>query len=455
MKNEDTIVAVSTPYGVGGIAVIRLSGKYVKNIVDKSWKGLSLDKIKSHTAHLGIIFDSQNIMLDEVVLTYFEGPNSFTGEDVIELSCHGSKWIQRELVLLMINNGARAAEPGEFTRRSFMNGRMDLAQAEGVADVIASSSRASHRMSMMQMNGRFSDYINSLRSKLIDLSSLLELELDFSEEDVEFADREKLLTLTDELIMFLEKLAGSYAAGKAFKEGVPTVIAGVPNAGKSTLLNLLLEDDRAIVSDVPGTTRDIIEDCHEIDGILYRFVDTAGLRTTTDKVEKIGIDKAEERIRKAFIVLWMIDLTKDVEQQIDEVNSRIKQNEFAKHLLVGNKMDLASDEITAYVRRNNILPISAQTGEGIDELISSLSKTVKGEYNPETELLLTNGRHYSAVLKAKESVIRAKEAMMQGLSADFIAQDIRETLHHLSELTGEISTPDLLATIFSRFCIGK
>lgn len=458
--NDDTIVAVSTPPGIGGIAVIRLSGKDAIKILSKCWKGASLDEMVTHTAHLGKILFEDGKLLDEVVATYFKGPRSYTGEDVVEISCHGSRWIQREMVNLLVRHGARPADPGEFTKRAFLNGRLDLAQAEGVIDLISSSSRASHRMAMQQANGRFTAYLNQLRDSLIEFASLLELELDFSEEEVEFADRERLRDLADEIIRVLDRLAASYSTGKALKDGVPVVIAGAPNAGKSTLLNQLLDEDKAIVSDIPGTTRDVIEDTCEINGILFRFADTAGLRDTLDSVERIGISRAEERLAKASIVLWLLDMTGDVNAALQEIEGRVEALPEASHVLLCNKTDLMETLENGLQERirnkfSSVLQISASQREGIDELRETMCSLACREYNPETDMILTNGRHYAALLRGLEALKRARVALDTGLSADFIAQDVRESLHHLGTLTGTISTPDLLASIFTRFCIGK
>lgn len=467
----DPIVAVSTPPGIGGIAVIRISGDDSVGILSKCWKGKDLGTLRSHTVHLGKIMFEDGTELDEVVLTFFKGPNSFTGEDVFEISCHGSRWIQREIVNLLVRHGARPAKPGEFTKRAFLNGRIDLAQAEGVIDLISSSSKASHRMAMQQANGRFTAYLDSLREQLIEFASLLELELDFSEEEVEFADRERLRNLADEIITVLNRLASSYSTGKALKDGVPVVIAGAPNAGKSTLLNQLLDEDKAIVSDIPGTTRDIIEDTCEINGILFRFADTAGLRVTDDQVERIGIDRAEERLRRAAIVLWIVDLAADTDSQLQDIAARMGELTDAAHIIVFNKTDLlnASADIqtigTASLSHLHVglnadlnidrIGVCASTGDGIDGLKQKMTEIICRDYNPDTDMILTNGRHYAALMRGMEALQRARTALETGLSADFIAQDVRESLHHLATLTGTISTPDLLASIFTRFCIGK
>lgn len=473
---QDSIIAVSTPSGTGGIAVIRLSGNDALDILKKCWKGANLSAIVSHTAHLGKIINRKGDVIDEVVITYFKSPKSYTGEDVVEISCHGSRWIQREIVNLLAECGARPAEPGEFTKRAFLNGRLDLAQAEGVIDLISSSSRAAHRMAIQQTSGRFTGYLNELREKLIELASLLELELDFSEEEVEFADREKLRMITDDTLSALQRLANSYATGKVLKEGIPVVIAGAPNAGKSTLLNALLDEDKAIVSSIPGTTRDVIEDRAEIEGILFNFADTAGLRATTDDIEQIGIRRAEDRLEKASIILWLLDVTDpDAKQHLQEIRSRIANLPDAIHLLLLNKTDKKADERHITVSSDtaalledpnngsenfgnefeSVLKISASTGHGIEELKRKMVEIGYGEYNLDSDILLTNSRHYNAVMQGISSLERVASALSDGLSADFIAQDVRQALHHLSLLTGTISTPDLLTTIFSRFCIGK
>lgn len=476
MDYEDTIVAVATPVGKGALALIRISGPDALKIADSVWEGTSLSSSKSHTAHLGNIKDEDGNVLDQAVATVFIGPKSFTGEDSVEFSLHGSPWIIREVTNLLLRKGARGAEPGEFSRRAYMNGRMDLASAEGIADLIASSSRAAHRLALQQTRGVFSREFNELRDKLIELASLLELELDFSEEDVEFADRSSLLKIANELLVKIERLTKSYSAGRAFKEGVPVVIAGVPNVGKSTLLNALLQDDKAIVSDIPGTTRDIIEDTCEIEGVLFRFIDTAGLRESSDTIENIGIDRARQRLSQAAIVLWLIDPFSPIEEQIAEMVSSLSELHREQMLIPvitkvkanGITADKVSDidtkvaEAVMSMQENDenssetqILKISIVEDIGIDELHKALKNASTREYDPEKELVLTNARHYGDLLKAGTALRRAIAQIEAGASADFIAMDIREATNALTSLTGSITTPDLLNSIFSKFCIGK
>lgn len=467
-----TIVAVSTPYGTGGIAVIRLSGKDAIKIADKAWQGVGLSDVLSHTAHLGSIINNNGEPLDQAVATVFRGPNSFTGEDTVEFSVHGSKWIQRETVKRLVELGARPAEPGEFTRRAFLNGKMDLAQAEGVADLIAASSRASHKLAMSQMTGSFSRSLDTLRDQLIDLASLLELELDFSEEDVEFADRSKLRDLTDHTLQLIERLASTYDAGRAFKEGVPVAIAGRPNAGKSTLLNALLGEEKAIVSNVPGTTRDIIDDTREIGGVLFRFYDTAGLRDTSDTVEIIGIERARDAIRRASIVAWLVDSSEpsdEIFSEISDIKVQISVQRQSKHIIILNKTDLLGEgrtaldslikSIEASEEKNGqnikIISLSAKEGTDMTGLERILVDIAKAEHDPDSELIITNARHQAALLAGAEHLRRVREGLDSGISADFIAQDVRAAIHELGTLTGAVTTDTLLATIFTRFCIGK
>lgn len=473
---DDTIVAVATPSGQGALAIIRLSGPDAFKLADSTWKGASLSACRSHTAHLGNLVDEEGNVLDEAVATVFRGPNSFTGEDSVEFSLHGSHWIVREVINLLLRKGARGAGPGEFSRRAYMNGRMDLASAEGVADLIASSSRAAHSLAMQQTRGIFSKEFNQLRDRLIELASLLELELDFSEEEVEFADRSSLLSIAEGLLAKIDRLTKSYSSGRAFKEGVPVVIAGVPNVGKSTLLNALLQEEKAIVSDIPGTTRDVIEDTCEIEGVLFRFIDTAGLRESADKIEAIGIDRARQRLAQASIALWLIDPDSSIDEQLAEMESSLSEMQTHQMLIpvitktfagnvneegiksVENKLAEAIESMRANNSNLNTAPsvrISAMEEKGIEELHKALKKASIRDYDPEKELVLTNARHYGDLLKAGGALRRAIALINAGTSADFIAMDIREATAALSSLTGTITTPDLLNSIFSRFCIGK
>lgn len=451
---EDTIVAVSTPHGIGGIAVLRISGSKAIEIVNSAWQGKSLIDAKSHTAHLGYIVDAEGNAIDQVVATIFRNPKSFTGEDTVEIACHGSLWIQKELMNELIRRGCRPARGGEFSQRAFINGKLDLAEAEGVADLIASSSRAAHRVAMSQMRGDFSDKLSSLRQQLLEFVSLLELELDFSEEDVEFADRSRLINLAADVKDTVDNLADSFSIGATLKDGIPVAIAGVTNVGKSTLLNRLLHEEKAIVSNIHGTTRDFVEDTIEIKGILFRFIDTAGLRETSDIVENLGIERAEKKIKDVALILWVIDPTAELQPQIDRLHtaSTDLHNE-QRILVVVNKSDATRIDLSL-LNDFEVIEISAKTGYGIKELETRLTET----YAHETEkhdIIITNARHYQALLKASETMGRAIDGLNNGLPGDLVSQDIRECMHYLGEITGDISTDDLLGNIFANFCVGK
>lgn len=470
---DDTIVATATPNGKGALAIIRLSGPDAIRIADSVWNGKTLAKCDSHTAHLGYIADEKGDFLDQAVATLFKAPKSFTGEDVVEFSLHGSPWIIREVLNLLLRMGARGAEPGEFSRRAYLNGMIDLASAEGIADLIASSSKAAHTLAMQQTRGAFSKEFNELRDSLIELGSLLELELDFSEEDVEFADRSRILDIANRLLAKIDRLTDSYATGRALKEGVPVVIAGMPNVGKSTLLNSLLQEDKAIVSDIPGTTRDIIEDTCEIEGVLFRFIDTAGLRQEADTIESIGIQRARQRLLQSSVILWLIDPTTSIDPQLKEMLDTLTGLSYDQKIVpVLTKSSLAAtsecnieetkknlqtslEQISDKLTIHTPVTISASENSGLDLLRDTLKKVATQEYNPEDELLLTNARHYGDLLAASRALHLALDQIADGASADFIAMDIREAISALTSLTGSITTPDLLNSIFSHFCIGK
>ena len=453
---ERTIAAIATPAGQGGIAVIRVSGRDAFDIVQKMWRGKPLAQCTSHTAHLGNILQEDGSVLDQAVITLFRAPNSFTGEDTVEIPVHGSRWIQREALNQLMRSGAKPAGPGEFSQRAFANGRMDLAQTEAVTDLIAAESRAAHRLALSQMSGAFSRKLNELREQLIHFGSLLELELDFSEEDVEFADRTQLINSAKETLAVVQHLALSYKSGRAFKEGVPVAIAGAPNVGKSTLLNRLLDCDKAIVSDIPGTTRDIIEDTREIGGILFRFIDTAGLRDTADTVERIGIERAKDHIERAAVTLWLVDPTQTLDAQLASITASTE----SKRFVILTKSDLSGSAVTDKILEAlpagcPVLTISARTGSGIDGLKSALVSMATTEHNPENELIVTNARHYEALTAGSDALQRVLTGLQTGIPTDFVAQDVREALHHLGLVTGAVTTADLLTSIFSHFCIGK
>lgn len=466
MFHTDTIVALATPSGNGAIAIIRLSGKDAIPIASqffKSVSGKTLEKQKSHTVHLGHIIDGTRI-IDEVLLTIFKNPNSYTGEDVIEISCHGSLYIQQEIIQLFLRNGCRMATAGEFTLRAFLNGKIDLSQAEAVADLIASDNEASHQIAMRQMRGGFSNEIKLLRDELLNFASLIELELDFAEEDVEFANRDEFYKLVTKISLVLKRLIDSFAVGNVIKNGIPVAIVGEPNVGKSTLLNALLNEDRAIVSDIAGTTRDTIEDEISIGGIGFRFIDTAGIRDTKDVVESIGIKKTFEKIEQAQVVVYLIDgrwKMEDGSQNLKQVKIEVEKikNQFPQKplLIIGNKKDLLSDIEIANLQSEipSILLISAKNKEGVEDLKNSLIAFVNTGALRNNETIITNTRHYDSLLKAFEEIQKVKYGLDTGISGDLLAIDIRQALHYFGEITGEITNDDLLGNIFANFCIGK
>jgi tRNA modification GTPase len=464
MMNDDTICAVSTPFGTGAISIIRLSGSKSFEIAKKIWvpkkENIDFSNILSHHAYLGNIITEDNSILDEVIMIAYRSPASYTTEDMIEFSCHGSLYVQNQLMQLLIRNGARAAQAGEFTMRAFMNGRIDLAQAEAVADLISSGSQAAHRLAMQQMRGGFSSEIKELRDKLVQFSSLLELELDFSEEDVEFANRKDLNELLKSIEQHISKLLESYKLGNILKSGIPVTIAGKPNVGKSTLLNILLNEDKAIVTDIPGTTRDAIEDTINIQGISFRFIDTAGLRESKDVIENFGIEKTYEKIGNASVVIYMFDISEapveEMKKAISEFNEKhIGENK--KLIVVANKMDLLVDSPKGLKQLIDFDPvyISAKRRENINIIVERLLSFASENMLSEEGNILTSSRHYESLLKAEEQIEHALTGLQSNVPTDLIATDIRSALHYLAEITGEVTTEEILGNIFSKFCIGK
>lgn len=465
MKPLDTIIALASPSGVGAIAVIRLSGRDAINIADAQFKSVSGKKLidqKTHTIHLGHIVDGLRV-LDEVLVSVFKNPHSYTGENVVEISCHGSPYIQQEIIQLFLRKGCRMANPGEFTLRAFLNGKLDLSQAEAVADLISSDSEASHQIAMQQMRGGFSSEIKQLREQLLNFASLIELELDFAEEDVEFADRTEFMNLIDRIILVLKRLVDSFAVGNVIKNGIPIAIVGEPNVGKSTLLNALLNEERAIVSDIAGTTRDTIEDEIIIGGLNFRFIDTAGIRETKDVVESIGIKKTFEKIDQAQVVIYLFDAVnadlndatiKKIKTELEKIKNKFPQKPL---IIIANKIDKLNAEHRAILQKNieGVLMLSAKEGEGLEDLQSRLLEFVNTGQLKNNDTIVTNSRHYDALLKALEEVQKVKNGLETGLSGDLLAIDIRQALYHFGEITGEITSDDLLSNIFANFCIGK
>lgn len=461
---SDTICAVSTPFGNGAIAVVRMSGPEAFNICEKIFvpnqKSAKIKDSVSHSMHFGKILNDDGTLLDEVIVSFFKNPHSYNGEDIIEISCHGSVFIQEQLLQLIIRNGARAASPGEFTLRAFINGKLDLAQAEAVADLISSKTKSSHKLAMQQMKGGVSNQIKQLRSQLIEFSSLLELELDFSEEDVEFASRKKLTTLLIKLNSEVTGLLNSYKLGNVLKSGIPVAIIGKPNVGKSTLLNILLNEDRAIVSEIPGTTRDAIEDIMIIRGVCFRFIDTAGLRETQDFIENIGVEKTFEKIALASIILYMVDISEssieEITNTINEFRSRINEED-KKIILVANKTDKLIESPRGFkeLMEYDTIFISAKRRENIHMLTERLVQSVSEGYLNNDGTIVTNSRHYDALLHSKESLDSAIIGMQENLSNDLLATHIRSCIYFMGEITGEITTDEILDSIFSKFCIGK
>lgn len=459
---QDTIVALATPSGVGAIGVIRLSGANAINISNQTFKGKDLTKQPSHTIHFGTIRDEYDKIIDEVLVSLFVAPKSYTGENVVEISCHGSNFIIQQLIQLFLRKGARMANPGEFTMRAFLNGQLDLSQAEAVADLIASDSEAAHSVAMHQMRGGFSSEIQKLRNELIYFASLIELELDFGEEDVEFADRDDLKNLIYKIQTLIKQLLDSFQLGNVIKNGVTTVIAGRPNAGKSTLLNALLNEERAIVSEIAGTTRDTIEEVLNINGIAYRLIDTAGIREATDQIEAIGVKKTMEKVKHATILVYVFDVS---ELTISEVEKDLEKlhPEGMTTIVIANKIDTLKNNLVDFknkmkniAEKYSILYISAKETEKVEQVKTALHEAVAdGKINLQSTIV-SNTRHYDALQKANKSLDEVLNGMTIGITGDFLAQDIRHALIYLGEITGEIDVDrDILGTIFGKFCIGK
>ena len=468
MISQETIVALASPSGAGAIAVIRISGKNALPIAESIFQSVSGKKIstqKTHTIHLGHIVD-EGKTYDQVLLSIFKNPNSYTGEDVIEISCHGSTYIQQQIIQLLLRKGCRMAQAGEFTLRAFLNGKLDLSQAEAVADLISSDNEASHQIAMQQMRGGFSNEISKLREELLNFASLIELELDFAEEDVEFADRTQFKELLTRIEFVLKRLIDSFAVGNVIKNGIPVAIVGEPNVGKSTLLNALLNEERAIVSDIAGTTRDTIEDELVIDGIGFRFIDTAGIRETKDVVESIGIKKTFEKIEQAQVVLYLFESLKFKAQSseyIIEIEKIKNQFPLKPIIIIINKKDLIDDktistineQLTTDNRQPSTIYISAKNNIGIEDLKSQLLSFVNTGALRNNETIVTNTRHYDSLLKALEEIQKVRFGLDGGLSSDLMAIDIKQALYYFGEITGEVTNDELLGNIFANFCIGK
>ncbi|QQS29543.1 MAG: tRNA uridine-5-carboxymethylaminomethyl(34) synthesis GTPase MnmE [Sphingobacteriales bacterium] len=462
---NDTIIALITPPGIGAIGVLRMSGSSAIAICDEAFKGKILQKQPSHTIHFGTIVNDEGEIIDEVLVSLFKAPHSYTSEDTVEVSCHGSPFILQQVLTLFLSKGARLAKPGEFTMRAFLHGKLDLSQAEAVADLIASETKAAHDIALRQMRGGFSNQLKQLREQLINFASLIELELDFSTEDVEFADRTQLVGLVQQLLTTLTQLINSFALGNVIKSGVTTVIAGRPNAGKSTLLNTLLNEERAIVSEIAGTTRDTIEEILNINGISFRLIDTAGIREAQDRIEEIGVEKTMQKIAQATLLLYVFDVTQlspaEVEKDLQQL-----QPDGATTLIIANKLDELDEQVGNgydYISRffpDNYIALSAKRGEGIGKLKEALYQSVTGGFDQiaegGTSTIVSNVRHLEALQSAKKALIQVLEGINQQISGELLAADIRTALDYLAQITGEEITPDdLLGNIFSKFCIGK
>ncbi len=465
MLNQSTICAISTSPGVGAIAIVRLSGEDAIRIADKIFrspkKGKVLVKQPANTLHFGqIVFNGETI--DEVIVSVFKAPHSFTGENSVEIACHGSVYIQQKILEILVENGARLALPGEFTQRAFLNGKMDLSQAEAVADVIASSNAAAHKLAINQMRGGFSKEINDLRKQLLHFTAMVELELDFAEEEVEFADRSALRNLTEKIEVLLRNLKESFRLGNAIKNGIPVAIIGETNVGKSTLLNALLNEDKAIVSDIHGTTRDVIEDVINIKGNAFRFFDTAGIRDTKDKIETLGIERSYSKLEQATVVLLVVDTENPypiIKSRIDKIRDRISPEQTL--IIVANKIDSGANETIQQLEvldltdNEKMVFVAAKQKQNLDELIEFMTGAIDFDLTNQHDVIITNARHFEILKNAHEAILRVLNGLDSGITGDFLAQDIRECLHYLGEITGEISTDEVLGHIFKSFCIGK
>lgn len=452
-QTDDTIVALATAQGTAALAIIRLSGKDAYTITQQVFRSKDLMVQPSHTIHFGLLRDGDRV-IDEVLVSLFKGPNSFTREDSVEISCHGSPVIVKEIIKVLLKQGARLAAPGEFTKRAFLHGRFDLAQAEAVADLIHAETDNARQAALNQMRGGFSREINQLREELIHFASLIELELDFGEEDVEFAKRDDLRALIQKIQGYLKALITSFDQGNVIKNGVPTVIAGKPNAGKSTLLNVLLNEEKAIVSDIPGTTRDVIEDEMVLGGINFRFIDTAGLRETEDVVEAIGVARTRERMKKASLIIYLYDLTQTTLAEVAEQEENLRSLDIP-YIKVGNKVDKADPKLVEILQAQDFIFISAAQHTNIQTLKDKILSYFHVNTIMTGDVFVTNLRHYQHLLQTHDSLARVLDGLDSGITGDFLAMDIRQSLHYLGEITGTITTDDLLDNIFSKFCIGK
>jgi tRNA modification GTPase len=461
-QTEDTICALSTPAGVGAIAVLRVSGKDTFPILNRIFKArgdVDLIQMESHKVVLGQLSEGKR-PIDEVVVTKFVGPNSYTGEDVVEISCHGSWYIQQEILKVLMDNGCRMANPGEFTQRAFLNGKMDLSQAEAVADLIASNSATSHTIAFRQMRGHFSRRIQQLREQLLDFAALIELELDFSEEDVEFANRDKLLQLLYTMNAELSQLIKSFALGNVLKNGIPVAIIGKPNVGKSTLINAIFNEEKALVSEIPGTTRDTIEDVLVVEGVSFRFIDTAGLRESTDTIESMGIERTYEKINQAAIILYTFDASTTSMEEINETISQFRdslEDKEKRLILIANKIDLLEEMPHNFVNLVELetIFVSAKRKENINLIHESLLKSVAVGVEEANQSIVASSRHYQALKETLSSLELVHQGIHTGISGDLLSSDLKQALYHLGTITGQVTSDEILGAIFGRFCIGK